>query len=253
MLKEYRDEEWDMHKLWYELTTCRPKEKSIGYAESHDQALVGDKTIMFRLCDAEMYWHMDRASHSPIIDRGIALHKMIRLLTATVVGEGYLNFMGNEFGHPEWIDFPREGNGWSYHYCRRQWSLADNGYLRYGALRDFDMAMLSLLKRERLMTKKAKSQWIHQGDKVLMYSKKGTVFAFNFHPHDSFENYFVPVEEDGTYCVVLTTDDPSFGGHGRVDQQYRYTAARTVDGRLGFFCYLPNRAAIVFQKEKPLC
>jgi 1,4-alpha-glucan branching enzyme len=253
MLKEYRDEEWDMHKLWYELTTCRPKEKSIGYAESHDQALVGDKTIMFRLCDAEMYWHMDRASRSPIIDRGIALHKMIRLLTATVAGEGYLNFMGNEFGHPEWIDFPREGNGWSYHYCRRQWSLADNGYLRYGALRDFDMAMLSLLKRERLMTKKARSQWIHQADKVLMYSKKGTVFAFNFHPHDSFENYFVPVEEDGTYCVVLTTDDPSFGGHGRVDQQYRYTAARTVDGRLGFFCYLPNRAAIVFQKEKPLC
>ena len=250
MLKEYRDEDWDMHKLWYELTTCRPKEKSIGYTESHDQALVGDKTIMFRLCDAEMYWHMDRASHSPIIDRGMALHKMIRLLTATVVGEGYLNFMGNEFGHPEWIDFPREGNGWSYHYCRRQWSLADNGLLRYGALRDFDMAMLALLKRERLMAKKAKSQWIHQGDKVLMYSKKGTVFAFNFHPSDSFEHYFVPVEEEGRYRVVLTTDAPAFDGHGRVDQTYCYTAARTSDGRLGFFCYLPNRAAIVFQKEK---
>ena len=250
MLKEYRDEDWDMHKLWYELTTCRPKEKSIGYTESHDQALVGDKTIMFRLCDAEMYWHMDRASHSPIIDRGMALHKMIRLLTATVVGEGYLNFMGNEFGHPEWIDFPREGNGWSYHYCRRQWSLADNSLLRYGALRDFDMAMLALLKRERLMAKKAKSQWIHQGDKVLMYSKKGTVFAFNFHPSDSFEHYFVPVEEEGRYRVVLTTDAPAFDGHGRVDQAYRYTAARTSDGRLGFFCYLPNRAAIVFQKEK---
>ena len=250
MLKEYRDEDWDMHKLWYELTTCRPKEKSIGYTESHDQALVGDKTIMFRLCDAEMYWHMDRASHSPIIDRGMALHKMIRLLTATVVGEGYLNFMGNEFGHPEWIDFPREGNGWSYHYCRRQWSLADNSLLRYGALRDFDMAMLALLKRERLMAKKAKSQWIHQGDKVLMYSKKGTVFAFNFHPSDSFEHYFVPVEEEGRYRVVLTTDAPAFDGHGRVDQTYCYTAARTSDGRLGFFCYLPNRAAIVFQKEK---
>ncbi len=252
LLKEYKDEDWDMYKLWYELTSCRPKEKSIGYAESHDQALVGDKTIMFRLCDAEMYWHMDKVSHSPIIDRGLALHKMIRLLTATVVGEGYLNFMGNEFGHPEWIDFPREGNGWSYHYCRRQWSLADNGDLRYGYLRDFDMAMLSLLKRERLYTKKARSQWIHQGDKVLLYSKKTTVFAFNFHPHTSFENYFVPVEEEGEYRVILSTDEKAFGGFNRVDPQYRYRASKTADGRLGFFCYLPNRAAIVFKKEKPL-
>ena len=232
------------------MTTCRPKEKSIGYCESHDQALVGDKTLMFRLCDADMYWHMDRASQSPIIDRGMALHKMIRLLTATVVGEGYLNFMGNEFGHPEWIDFPREGNGWSYHYCRRQWSLADNGLLRYGYLRDFDMAMLRLLKRERLCAKKAKSQWIHQSDKVLIYSKKGTVFAFNFHSQDSFENYFVPVEEEGEYRVILSTDDTVFGGFGRVDHEYRYHAQKAPHGPIGFFCYLPNRAAIVFQKEK---
>ena len=249
-LKEYRDEDWDMYKLWYELSSCRPKEKSIGYCESHDQALVGDKTIMFRLCDADMYWHMDKASDSPIVARGIALHKMIRLLTATVVGEGYLNFMGNEFGHPEWIDFPREGNGWSYHYCRRQWSLADHRALRYGALRDFDGAMLKLLKREPILKNRAKSQWIHQEDKVLIYSKKGTVFAFNFHPTASFENYFVPVEEAGEYRVCLTTDDLTFDGFGRVDTAYRYTAGKTADGRLGFFCYLPSRCAIVFEKEK---
>ncbi|MBQ1211017.1 MAG: 1,4-alpha-glucan-branching enzyme, partial [Clostridia bacterium] len=136
LLKESKDDEWDIPKLWYELTGRRPKEKNIGYAESHDQALVGDKTIMFRLCDAEMYTKMTKFAESLIIDRGIALHKMIRLLTASLAGEGYLNFMGNEFGHPEWIDFPREGNGWSYHYCRRQWSLADNPDLRYRELGD---------------------------------------------------------------------------------------------------------------------
>ena len=155
-----------MGKIWYELTGRRPKEKVIGYCESHDQALVGDKTIMFRLCDKEMYWAMDRQSQSMIIDRGMALHKLIRLLTMSLGGEGYLTFMGNEFGHPEWIDFPREGNGWSYHYCRRQWSLADNPNLKYSYLNEFEKAMIALARSTRLLTGKTHNLWIHQGDKV---------------------------------------------------------------------------------------
>ena len=248
-IKEYKDEDWDMFKLWFELTSRRPKEKAIGYCESHDQALVGDKTIIFRLCDAEMYWNMSKDRESPVIDRGIALHKMIRLLTASLVGEGYLNFMGNEFGHPEWIDFPREGNGWSYHYCRRQWSLADSGLLKYEYLNGFDKEMVKFLKRERIMTKKTQSQWIDQGDKVLIYTKKKNAFCFNFHPDKSFENYFVPVEEEGFYKLILSSDDKRFGGFDRVDKDYRYKAELTKDGRLGFFCYLPSRTAIVYKKE----
>ena len=248
LIKEYRDDDWDMFKLWYELTSRRAGEKAIGYCESHDQALVGDKTIIFRLCDADMYWHMNKDSQSAVIDRGIALHKMIRLITASTVGEGYLNFMGNEFGHPEWIDFPREGNGWSYHYCRRQWSLADNKLLRYEYLRDFDRAMLKLLKGERLMSKKPQSQWIDQGDKVLMYTKRKVAFAFNFHPDKSFTSYFLPVEEEGEYKVILSTDDRDFGGFDRIDKSVTYKAERTADGRLGLFCYLPSRCAIVFKK-----
>ncbi len=247
-IKEYKDEDWDMFKLWYELSSRRPAEKSIGYCESHDQALVGDKTIIFRLCDSEMYWSMNKDSQNAVIDRGIALHKMIRLITATVVGEGYLNFMGNEFGHPEWIDFPREGNGWSYHYCRRQWSLADNKLLRYEYLQKFDKAMIKLLKGERLASKKSQNQWINQGDKVIIYTKKKVAFTFNFHPDRSFENYFVPVEEEGVYRPVLSTDDADFGGFDRIDKTYEYKAERTVDGRLGFFAYLPSRTAIVFKK-----
>ncbi len=250
LIKEYRDNDWDMFKLWYELTSRREKEKAIAYTESHDQALVGDKTIIFRLCDADMYWFMNKGSQSPIIDRGIALHKMIRLITATTAGEGYLNFMGNEFGHPEWIDFPREGNGWSYHYCRRQWSLADDKLLKYEYLLNFDKAMIKLLKSERILSKKAKSQWIDQNDKILLYTKKNTVFAFNFHPESSFTNYFVPVEEEGVYSVVLSSDDKEFGGFERIDKQFKYTAERTKDGRIGFFCYLPSRCAIVFKKQK---
>ena len=108
--------------------------------------MVGDKTIVFRLIDADMYWHMQKGDENYIVNRGIALHKMIRLLTSSTINGGYLNFMGNEFGHPEWIDFPREGNGWSHKYARRQWRLFDNKNLCYHYLGDFDSAMvLSLI------------------------------------------------------------------------------------------------------------
>ena len=248
LIKEVPDDHWNVDWIWYELTGRRPKEKNVGYCESHDQALVGDKTIMFRLCDAEMYTGMNKGSNSPVVDRGVALHKMIRLLTATLAGEGYLNFMGNEFGHPEWIDFPREGNGWSYHYCRRQWSLAENPFLRYGQLQAFDQAMIGMLRRERLTGKKIAGDWRHGDDKVMVYQKGKVVFAFNFHPTKSFEGYFIPVEELGDYQVILTTDDGVFGGYDNIDKSYRYVAQTLPDGRKGIYCYLPTRTAVVLKK-----
>ena len=250
ILKESTDENWDMLKLWYELNLRRPKEKNIGYAESHDQALVGDKTIMFRLCDAEMYTGMSKLFCStPVIDRGIALHKMIRLLTASLSGEGYLNFMGNEFGHPEWIDFPREGNGWSYHYCRRQWSLVDDKNLRYKGLNEFDKAMISLLKENDILNIPAKNQWVHQEDKIIIFTKKDTVFIFNFNPDRSFEGYFIPVEKSGTYKVVLSSDDGRFDGFSRVDTLIEYKTVTTPENWIGFQCYLPSRSAIVLKRK----
>ncbi len=247
-IKETPDEQWDMWKFWFELTTRRKGEKNIGYSESHDQALVGDKTIMFRLCDAEMYTAMAKNIPSAVIDRGIALHKMIRLLTASLAGEGYLNFMGNEFGHPEWIDFPREGNGWSYHYCRRQWSLADDANLRYGGLQAFDKAMLALLQAQAVLNKKTVHLCTHQPDQVLIYRKGDTVFAFNFNPTQSFEGYFIPTGKWGKYQVTLSTDSGEFGGFDRVDENYVYTAKTGADKRIGFPCYLPARSALVFKK-----
>ena len=248
MIKESQDEFWDIDKLWVELSGRRPKEKTVGYAESHDQALVGDKTIMFRLCDAEMYTSMRKDSGSMTVDRGVALHKMIRLITSTLGGEGYLNFMGNEFGHPEWIDFPREGNGWSYHYCRRQWSLAENPDLRYGYLREFDKAMISFLKKERIMIKKAECHTIHNSDKIIVYSKGKDIFVFNWNPSQSFDGYWVPVKEVGKYQVIMSTDDSQFGGFDRVDKNYVYTAVDYGGTRPGFHCYLPNRCGLVFKK-----
>ena len=170
--------------IWYELTGRRPKEPVIAYVESHDQALVGDKTVMFRLCDAEMYWNMAKDKENLVIDRGMALHKMIRLLTLSLGGEGYLTFMGNEFGHPEWIDFPRAGNGWSYQYCRRQWSLADDPTLRYGALAAFDAAMIALARRCRLFRGKSQQLYISNQEGLIVYRRGGTFFAFNFQPPD---------------------------------------------------------------------
>ncbi len=249
-IKERTDENWDIINLWYELTGRRPKEKNIGYCESHDQALVGDKTIMFRLCDAEMYTHMSKFTQSVVVDRGIALHKMIRLLTSSLAGEGYLNFMGNEFGHPEWIDFPREGNDWSYHYCRRQWSLVDDDNLRYGGLNEFDKAMVKMLKDENILAKSPVNRWMHQEDKILIYTKGDVVFIFNFHPTKSYDGYFIPVGKKGTYSVILSTDDSKFGGFSRVDSEFKYKTVTTPANWIGFPCYLPSRSAIVLKKNK---
>ena len=184
-----------------------------------------------------------------IIDRGIALHKLIRLITLTLGGEGYLNFMGNEFGHPEWIDFPREGNGWSYHYCRRQWSLADADYLKYHYLQDFDIAMLALTKKHRTLEGTPQCRWIGEDDKTLVYERKGLIFAFNFHPTNSLDGYFVPVEKEGKYQVVLSTDDEAFGGYDRISTQYVYEATAQPDGKIGFKVYLPSRTAMVLKRK----
>lgn len=254
LLKEYTDDQWDIYKLWYELTTRRPKEKNIGYCESHDQALVGDKTLIFRMADAEMYTGMDKAYHSPDIDRAIALHKMIRLITLVLAGEGYLNFMGNEFGHPEWIDFPREGNGWSYHYARRQWSLAENGYLKYEWLQNFDIAMLKLARKYRILNKfDAANLWIDQDKKLLVFSKGNLIYVFNFNPTESFTDFFVPAHTvgEGDYIAIFTTDSTSFGGQDRISQDYTYSTRVDAKKGLGFEIYTPSRTAIVFRKADP--
>ncbi len=247
LLKETRDENWNLSHIYYELTNRWPGEKVIGYCESHDQALVGDKTIMFRLCDQEMYWSMGIEKQNAIIDRGMALHKMLRLLTMTLGGEGYLTFMGNEFGHPEWIDFPREGNGWSYHYCRRQWSLADRPDLKYQYLLNFEKEMVAQAKRNRVLGARDKQLLVNNGDHVLAYKKGGAVFAFNFDPTRSFDSCWIPVEEAGEYQVILSSDDFCFGGNGRIFHQ-NYTADRAPDGSVGFRIYLPCRTAVMLKK-----
>ncbi len=246
LLKEVPDEHWDLNSIYYELTIRRPKEKVIGYCESHDQALVGDKTLMFRLCDQEMYWHMDKNSQSLTVDRGIALHKMLRLLTMSLGGNGYLTFMGNEFGHPEWIDFPREGNGWSYHYCRRQWSLAENPDLKYAYLNDFEKAMVIQGKKCRVLRGKDRQLHLHNDNKTLAYQKGSGIFAFNFHPHNSYEGFFLPMPEKGRYQVVLSTDDFCFGGQGRIYHNCYETTEQ--NGQTGILLYLPSRTAVVLKK-----
>ena len=249
LLKETPDEYWDLNNIYYELANRRSHEKVIGYCESHDQALVGDKTIMFRLCDKEMYWGMETHNQNMIIERGMAIHKLLRLITMSLGGEGYLTFMGNEFGHPEWIDFPREGNGWSYHYCRRQWSLADNPNLKYQYLYAFEKAMVAMAKKQQVFSGRDMQLQLNNTDKTLVYKKGGAVFAFNFHPVNSYDGYLVTMPETGEYEVLFSSDDYQFGGYGRVYHQ-TYTATKQENGKPGFKIYLPNRTAIVFKKKK---
>jgi 1,4-alpha-glucan branching enzyme len=246
-----KDEDWDMNRLWHELTTSRPAEKRIGYVESHDQALVGDKTVIFWLADQEMYWHMNKDSQSIVIDRAIALHKMIRFITISLGCDGYLNFMGNEFGHPEWIDFPRCGNNWSYHYCRRQWSLPDNPQLRYGHLNLFDQAMIHLMSEANLLGDGAPhSLWLDQNRKIIAYRKKDYVFLFNFHPTESYASFQLPIHEDARFQVVLDTDEFRFGGQGRIahDPVYETTKLPDFPDYKGIVIYSPSRTALVLKK-----
>jgi len=247
-VKEKTDDQWDIFRIWCDMCLRRPGENTIAYVESHDQALVGDKTMIFRLADAAMYTDMNKDCHNPVIDRAVALHKMIRLLTLGGGGEGYLNFMGNEFGHPEWIDFPREGNGWSFHYCRRQWSLKENGMLKYQWLNDFDQAMVSLTKENRMFDQRMGDLLLNkQPEKMLAFYRNGLLFAFNFHPSQSLANVLVPVPQPGEYTVALSTDDGCYGGWDQI--QHITYPTKMFSGLHYVEIYLPARTAVVL-KEK---
>ncbi len=252
-IKERSDEQWSMGEIWWELTNKRADEKTISYAECHDQAMVGDKTIIFRLMDKEMYFAMNKGSKNAIVDRGIALHKMIRLATAATAGNGYLNFMGNEFGHPEWIDFPREGNGWSYKYARRQWSLEDNGLLRYADLRNFDEAMVHLIREENLLSVAPELLVADEQKKILVFLRKNCIFALNFSPSESFADYGFAAPS-GEYVNVLDSDQPKFDGFGRLSciERHISMAEKCPNGNQGYDhtlkLYLPARTAVVLKK-----
>jgi len=253
-IKEKKDEDWSMAGIFWEVTNRRKDEKTISYVESHDQALVGDKTVIFRLIDADMYWHFTKDGGNDVTARGIALHKMIRLVTASTINGGYLNFMGNEFGHPEWIDFPREGNGWSHKYARRQWSLIDNKQLAYSWLGDFDRALMKLIGSVKDYQKKdVVEYWHNDGDQVLAFGRGDLVFVFNFNPTRSFSDYGFLVPR-GSYRTVLDSDSIEYGGYGRVDDKLEhftlvdplYKKVRKEWLKL----YLPARSAIVLKKVR---
>jgi 1,4-alpha-glucan branching enzyme len=252
-IKELKDEDWKPSSMFWETTNRRQDEKTISYAESHDQALVGDKTIVFRLIDADMYWHFRKGDENFMVDRGIALHKMIRLLTASTMNGGYLNFMGNEFGHPEWIDFPREGNGWGYKYARRQWNLVDNKDLCYHYLGDFDEAMLKVIKSVKNFQKTPVVEvWHNDGDQILAFSRGDLLFVFNFSPDRSYTDYGFIVPQ-GSYDVVLNTDSKLYGGNEFADDSVRhftnYDPIYERDGKGWLKLYIPARSAVVLRKN----
>ena len=253
-IKERRDEDWKPSSIFWEVKNRRADEQTISYCESHDQALVGDKTIIFRLIDADMYWHFKQGDENDMVHRGIALHKMIRLVTLGTINGGYLNFMGNEFGHPEWIDFPREGNGWSYKYARRQWNLVDNPELDYHFLGDFDRKMIEVVKGEKNFIKTPVQEiWHNDGDQVLAFMRGDLVFVFNFSPTRSFTDYGFLVPE-GDYKVVLNSDAKEFGGNGFADDTMvhntNFDPVYEKDHKGWLKLYIPARSAVVLKKDK---
>lgn len=251
-IKELKDEEWDPSSIFWEVTNRRADEKTISYVESHDQALVGDKTVIFRLIDEQMYWFMSKFTPSMIVDRGIALHKMIRLVTASTINGGYLTFMGNEFGHPEWIDFPREGNNWSYQYARRQWSLNEDSNLKYHYLGDFDKAMISTIQSiNNFQDLPIVKIWEKKEDNILAYMRDDLLFIHNFNPTQSFTDYGMLVPE-GEYKVILNTDEKRFGGFALTDDRIHhfthFDPLYKKEDKGWIKIYIPAHTSIVLKK-----
>ena len=254
MIKEKKDEDWHPSSIWWELTNRRDNEKTISYCESHDQALVGDKTIIFRLIDKEMYWHMMTGDNDFTVSRGMALHKMIRLVTLATINGGSLNFMGNEFGHPEWIDFPREGNGWSHKYARRQWDLVDREDLKYHFLNEFDNMMIETVAGVyNFQNLPLEELWKKDDDQVLAFKRGNLLFVFNWNPLKSFTDYGILAPE-GNYIQVLDSDAPEFGGNGLLDPSVKHFTQRdplfAPTGKGWLKLYLPARTAIVLRYRR---
>ncbi len=254
MLKEKKDDDWHPTSIFWELTNRRADEKTISYVESHDQALVGDKTVIFRLIDSKMYWHMSVDDDDADVARGMALHKMIRLVTLATINGGYLNFMGNEFGHPEWIDFPREGNGWSYKYARRQWELVDRQDLKYRFLQAFDNEMIEVVSKvHNFQALPVRKLWEKDSDQVLAFMRGDLVFVFNFSPTRSYDGYGI-LAPAGTYIPVFSSDDPAFGGFGNIDLKIKhFTIPDPLYEPAGVArlpLYLPARTALVLKKQR---
>ncbi len=254
LLKDQKDEQWHLGELYHTLTNRRRTEKHVGYTESHDQALVGDKTIAFHLMDAAMYDHMIKGSQNLVIERGMALHKMIRLLTFSLGGEAYLNFMGNEFGHPEWIDFPRQGNHFSFHYARRQWSLVDDPLLRYRDLAEFDRAMQRLDIDHGLLAEPGHVLLhVSEARRMLAYHRGPLLLVFNLHPTASYKDYRFGVPLRRNFRTILNTDALWFGGHAILPEVNVYPCQEVpADGReQSIQVYVPARTALVLAPEEP--
>ena len=253
LVKETKDEDWSMGHLWFELINRRKDEKTISYVESHDQALVGDQSLIFRLIGAAMYDHMRIDDDNLQVARGIALHKMIRLITLATAGHGFLDFMGNEWGHPEWIDFPREGNNWSFKHARRQWYLLDDINLKYHLLARFNRDMIALVKAHHLFASSIlQLLYEHSADKVIIFKRGDLIFAFNFHPDHSYTDYRCEAPR-GKYRMILDCDAPEYGGHGRLlPKQTHFTIVDDSGARSRHILslYLPSRSAFVLCPAK---
>ena len=250
-LKTRSDEDWSVGEIYFKMTDKRAEEETISYVECHDQALVGDKTLIFRMIDSKMYTSMSVLTPDMVVDRGIALHKMIRLVTLSLCSGGYLNFMGNEFGHPEWIDFPREGNGWSCHHARRQWNLADNKMLKYSGLNRFDHDMIHCVEKYRMLESKPEVLCQNDGDKVLAFKRGNCLVVFNFHSEKAYSDYAIGCPA-GEYRIVLNSDDPIYHGFGNVDTEISYFT-NVFEGKSRLQLYLPPRMAIVLASTDVQC
>ncbi|KAH7682202.1 1,4-alpha-glucan branching enzyme protein [Dioscorea alata] len=218
LLQDVPDQAWSMSKIVNVLVNSQSSNRRmLVYCENHNQSISGGRSF------AEILFGNNNQNFIGLEDfefRGSSLHKMIRLISFSIGGSAYLNFMGNEFGHPNRVEFPMESNNYSFAFANRKWDLLKDKGLHMG-LFNFDKEMMKLDEKEQILSRNPST--VHHVDDSKM--------------------------------VILNTDDVSFGGRGVIqsDQNLKKTCSKRTDGyRNSLELTLPSRSAQVYKLTRIL-
>ena len=242
--KDVMDDGISPSRIWHALVSRRFDERHIGYVESHDQAIVGGQSLIFRLLGPKMYTDMHAETQSHDVHLAVAVVNVAKSIVFFLGGEAWMSFIGNEFGHPDWVEFPTPDNDDCFEYAYRKWYLATDSALMYEKMAAFDRDLMHQRKiavtwDESYMT----APLLDDNRKLSVFHRDRVVLVCNTTTDVSYEDVWVPVPEQGNYRVILSTEEHRYGGYGRVNENMQY-ATIAVDGNAYIRLYVPSMSAI---------
>lgn len=236
----------DLGSMWYEMNNHRPYDHTISYVECHDQCINGHDAMIWRLLGDDMYNAMLMETETWKVSRGLAFYRLMRLITLATADKGYLNFMGNEFGHPEWLD--------AEEHAHRQWRLAEDTSLKYACLNAWDQAQMQLVSDniESFKTP-AMFRYIHEDKRLLAFERGALLFVFNFNETQAFSDLCFAVTP-GKYLEILSSDERRFAGHDNLritEPPLEHFTQPCFDPNLGdITLYIPPMIVLVLKRDE---